>query len=634
MTHSRHPPIHKEMKRFKFIFSILFLASLLACDDPLDFDVLEATDFPPGIFSAFPSGQTVKGDFDAKVVFVDGSVSPLTNGTITIMDDAGTELATASKSLSGTLDSIEIDGTEFNAADMLAGESFTLEVSVSDSKGQETVRSFPFEITALPFAANHTEMYIAGPFNGWGADVMTIVADNVWEIKEVDLGGDPFKIKNCADWCDEDWGDSDCDGILTSNKADGGNGDSDCGISGLVNIRFNDQTLQYSITPSVIFEQNTTGLFLLGDFNGFQGEDYAFTQTADNTWELGEILIEPGQAFKFAEKSNFMGQNWGASGEPGKAELFGQNIIFGDENQTAFYSVIFNDKTLAYSFTFIRFPSIGIIGSATPGGWDADTDLTDNGDGTFSINIELIDGEAKFRANDAWDTNWGATDFPSGTGEINGPNIPVVAGTYDVTFTPETGEYNFELDAGIETIGIIGDASPGGWDSETKMILNDDGIYHLVADLTEGALKFRANDDWNYLSWGAGDFPSGTGTTDNAPNIPITAGIYYITFDPATGAYNFVPASVGIIGSATPGGWDSDTDLTATGTTGELSLTLDLVDGEAKFRVNNDWPYNWGGTGFPSGDLVYNASGNIQVTAGNYTVTINVNTGAYSFSLN
>lgn len=621
------------MKRFKFIFSILFLASLLACDDPLDFDVLEATDFPPGILSAFPSGQTVKGDFDAKVVFVDGSVSPLTNGTITIKDDAGAELATASKALSGTRDSIELDGAEFNAVDMVPGQAFELEVRVSDSKGQETVRTFPFTITSLPFAANHDEMFIAGPFNGWGADVMTIVADNIWEIKEVDLGGDAFKLKNCADWCDEDWGDADCDGIMTSNKADGGNGDSDCAISGLVNIRFNDQTLQYSVEPAVVFAQNTTGLFLLGDFNDFQGEDYAFTQTADHIWELKEALLAPGESFRFAEKANFMGQNWGASDTPGQAELFGQNIVFGDENQEAFYDVVFNDRTLEYTFTFVRFPSIGIIGSATPGGWDVDTDLEDNGDGTFSITLELVDGEAKFRANDAWDTNWGGTDFPMGIGTLEGPNILVVAGTYNITFTPETGEYSFVEDAGIETIGIIGDATPEGWNAETKMILNDDGIYHLVVGLTDGGLKFRANDDWDYLSWGADDFPSGTGATDNAPNIPVTAGIYYITFDPATGAYNFAPASIGIIGSATPTGWESDTDLTPTGTTGELSLTLDLVDGEIKFRTNDDWFYDWGGDAFPTGTASYKGD-NLAVTAGNYTVTLNVNTGAYTFSLN
>lgn len=705
------------MKNLKYIF-LLFLASFMACEDPLDFDVLEATDFPPGILSITPSGQTVKGDFDAKVVFVDGSVSPLADGEVTIKNAAGDVLATASKTLSGTRDSIVISGSTFNSSALLPGDIGTLEIKVTDSKGQTTQRTESFVITALPFAANHDEMYLAGAFNGWGADALTIVADHVWEIKEVDLQGDAWKIKNTTDWTDEDWGDPNCDGVMTSNQADGGNGDTDCGYSGLVNIRFNDQTLQYSVSPAVTFEQNTSSLYLLGTFNNFEGEDYKFTQTADNTWELKEMQLAPGDEFKFAEKANFMGQNWGAGSEPGKASLFGPNIMFNDTE--AFYDIVFNDKTLQYSVTFVRYPTIGIIGSATPGGWDTDTNMEDNGDGTFSLlitlidgeakfrangswdtnwggsdfpsgvatqdgpnipvmagtykvtfnpgtgeysfepgissigiigsatpggwdtdsnmedkgdgtwelTIELVDGEAKFRANNAWDDNWGAADFPSGIAEKNGPNIPVVAGTYKVTFNPATGEYNFG-DPGYGSVGIIGSASPGGWDSDTNMKDNGDGTYSLLIGLGDGEAKFRADDDWT-VNWGSGDFPSGTGTQDGA-NIPVTAGIYQVEFNSLTGAYSFTPVSIGIIGSATPGGWDSDTNMTADPSQiGLVTVTIDLVDGEAKFRANDDWAINWGAADFPTGTGTQNGS-NIPVTAGTYTVKFNVNTGAYSF---
>jgi uncharacterized protein (TIGR02145 family) len=58
--------------------------------------------------------------------------------------------------------------------------------------------------------------------------------------------------------------------------------------------------------------------------------------------------------------------------------------------------------------------------------------------------------EVKFRENFSWQVNWGATDFPSGTGTIGGPNIPVplddVFDTtiYYVTFNCSTGEYTFD----------------------------------------------------------------------------------------------------------------------------------------------------------------------------------------------
>lgn len=54
------------------------------------------------------------------------------------------------------------------------------------------------------------------------------------------------------------------------------------------------------------------------------------------------------------------------------------------------------------------------------------------------------DGEAKFKANHSWDTNWGGTEFPSGVGQYNSvENIPVTAGTYVVLFNDLTGQYRF-----------------------------------------------------------------------------------------------------------------------------------------------------------------------------------------------
>ena len=104
-----------------------------------------------------------------------------------------------------------------------------------------------------------------------------------------------------------------------------------------------------------------------------------------------------------------------------------------------------------------------------------------------------------------------------------------------------------------------------------------------------------------------------------------------MTFTPATGEYSFTPASIGVIGDATPGGWDSDTDMTPDASeVGLLTLTMDLTDGNAKFRANDDWPWNWGAGDFPSGVGTQDGP-NIPVTAGTYTIKFNVNTGAYSF---
>lgn len=60
-------------------------------------------------------------------------------------------------------------------------------------------------------------------------------------------------------------------------------------------------------------------------------------------------------------------------------------------------------------------------------------------------NYQLSEGEAKFRLNDDWAINWGNFYFPNGYGFQDGPNIPVPAGNYNVTFNRLTGYYYFEV---------------------------------------------------------------------------------------------------------------------------------------------------------------------------------------------
>ena len=112
-----------------------------------------------------------------------------------------------------------------------------------------------------------------------------------------------------------------------------------------------------------------------------------------------------------------------------------------------------------------------------------------------------------------------------------------------------------------------------------------------------------------------------------APNVGKST-----LFNSLTGAYSFAPASIGLIGSATAGGWDTDTNLDVdAGNPAIVTGTLTLTDGEAKFRANDDWTFNWGGAAFPSGTGTQDGP-NIPVTAGTYTITFNVNTGEYSFN--
>ncbi len=624
------------MKNFKYLL-LFFMAILFtwSCnDDDLDLDAL--TDFPPGIISVTPPGLVKAGtDFDIIAVFVDGVNSPLASGSLTLLDSTGTEVGSVASALSGQEDSLVLAGSVIGASTLPLG-NYTLQISATDTKGQSVAESRLLVVSTQLFNSNHDEMFIAGAFNGWGADPMTLVDHNTWEIT-ADVLGDAWKIKNCVDWCDEDWGDGDCNGQMESNMDPGGNGNTECGFSGLSVIRFNDATKVYSVTSALTFESNVETLYLQGTFNNFQGGDHEFNLVDDNTWRIEEVLIDSDDQIRFAELPDGMAREWGDNDNDGIAEEFGAAIRVGStlegKDRLAFYNLEFNDQTLAYKVEFNFFPSVGIIGSATPGGWDSDTDMEDNGDGTYFLGIDLIVGEVKFRENDSWDVNWGGNTFPTGDAVPNSSdNIPIdTAGYYEITLDRNNLTYSFVRAQKIQSVALIGDATPNGWDDpDFDMRDLGNGDYGIIIGLVDGTVKFRANDGWD-INWGGTDFPTGTGVNNGPDNIPVTAGIYEVRFNVETAAYSFTPATIGIIGDATPGGWDNDTDMTPTGTTGEVSLNMTLNGGNAKFRAQDDWTFNWGSAAFPMGTGVQDSPDNIPVTAGTYTITFNVNTREYNF---
>ncbi len=308
----------------------------------------------------------------------------------------------------------------------------------------------------------------------------------------------------------------------------------------------------------------------------------------------------------------------------------------------AFFALLVSNSTATAQ-------TISIVGQAV-GGWPdndpltPDTHILSTTDNiTYTITGLVVldaaqnaDGGAKFRQDGAWTNNWGNANFPSGIATQNGSNILTVAGTYDITFNRITGAYTFTNVVSFPSIGILGDAvSANGFDGPDVDFFTSDGINYTLNNytFTTGDAKFRENDQWTN-SWGSSSFPSGTALlNDPNSNIPVIGGTYNVTFNKTTLAYNFGYQSVGFLGTVLgEGGFEgADIDLTTTDGVSYSITNYVLLAGEIKFRLENSWDTNWGSSDTP-GVLAVNGPNIVVETAGNYDISFNRNTLAYTIT--
>jgi hypothetical protein len=201
----------------------------------------------------------------------------------------------------------------------------------------------------------------------------------------------------------------------------------------------------------------------------------------------------------------------------------------------------------------------------------------------------------------------------------------------------------FALTGKAQVISMIGSTSPSGsWTVDTNMNTTDNITYTLnnvtlttATDPNTTGLKFRQDGAWDF-NWGNSNFPSGTATLGGA-NIMTVAGTYNVTFNRVNRTYTFIPTafpSIGIWGPAVNsqlGYGAPDIDMV---TTDGIIYTLsgfNFSSGQAYFRQNDDSMLVFGSTSFPNGIGV--ATGpSIPITGGEWFVTFNRITGAYSFN--
>lgn len=196
------------------------------------------------------------------------------------------------------------------------------------------------------------------------------------------------------------------------------------------------------------------------------------------------------------------------------------------------------------------------------------------------------------------------------------PQTMVIVGTGTWIVTLDMNNLSYSV--GKPILYMAGDAN--GW-NHSDVLNSDDGVHFTgYMYLNQNGFKFSTQPNWKGTSYGA-DFD----TAPDAGNIVITeeAGFYQVDVDLSAKTYTLTPFTIGIIGNATPKGWDGDTDMTYNPEERCWELkNVTLTDGEMKFRHTNDWNLSWGGE---LDNLTTQNGPNIAVAAGTYDIKLVVN---------
>lgn len=199
-----------------------------------------------------------------------------------------------------------------------------------------------------------------------------------------------------------------------------------------------------------------------------------------------------------------------------------------------------------------------------------------------------------------------------------------------LTINMEEGTYAFS--SAVDYLYTPGQSN--GWSQTASQLLYTDNYadYYGYAYLDAGGFKFTNAPDWAHINYGMGD-ADGTMSTDGGANniCPPSTGLYWCSVNTASLTYSlYEVSSIGVIGDATPGGWDVSSPLTATDAkklVWEGDVTLKT--GTMKFRANDAWDANLGGS---FNDLRQNGS-DISVKEGTYHVVLDLSSLPYKATL-
>ena len=401
------------------------------------------------------------------------------------------------------------------------------------------------------------------------------------------------------------------------------------------------KTYVADILPTDKFDK----VWVIGDYCGWAHDktQFLFDYTASGTTYSGivdfadaEGVSKAANGFKLTGVAGWDDTcNWGLEdNSTAEAEAASLQLITGGGSQDIkayakrFYGFEFDKTTLVLKKSWGA-DQIGIIGDFNE--WSTDVVMEYNPKWTrFYADVEIAaDGGLKFRADAAWDLNWGV-DCAQG-----GDNIPVAAGNYRVYFNPATGliEFNAKAYGTTEDTangggttpepegpvtepdrwGVVGTITEWGGQADLYMSEVGENLYVRMGVTVTDAdqFKVRFNNGWDINYGAAGEVEPFAVTvgeeltlTSGGKNLSAPAGTYDIFF-------NVVDFKIWVMPQGeTPGGVEVKAvkfyaDVTATGWTncniygwGDLgeyggtwpgtALSTETVDGKEYYAYTFD----------------------------------------------
>ncbi|MEI6575242.1 MAG: SusF/SusE family outer membrane protein [Bacteroidota bacterium] len=307
--------------------------------------------------------------------------------------------------------------------------------------------------------------------------------------------------------------------------------------------------------------------------------------------------------------------------------------------------------TVAGNVEVIKINTLFVIGDATTAGWDINNPIPMNslGANLFGKGLVLDKAPKGFKfvlTIGSWDVNWGTSETAAialGTDYAlvpGGGNIMVPdSASYVISVDFQTNTFKVTKFAPPTSLFLVGGSIPTGWDPALAVPFTKtaDGVFQIYSPLTAsgGGYKFLETlGSWTG-AWGQKPGFAGTILQDGAENCPVTEdGFYRITVDFNAMTFVAMKTQWGIIGDATVGGWNYDTNMVYVG--GAEPYTWELQNytytgASFKFRANDAWTTNFGDDG-NNGTLEPNGA-NIAITAGVHTVRMTLAPTGYTYTV-